>query len=89
MAVVAHVVEKTAKPGHNLINGVVAMVLAIDDAVDTTAALIKDRAVTVARAEGHPLPDDYFDTNRLVSTYDAADDVTIFSGNIASHTIAA
>lgn len=88
MAVVAHVVEKTVKPGHNLVNGVVAMVLAIDNAVDTTDALVKARGVTVARAKGHPVPDGYFDTNRLVSTYDAAGDATIFSGNIASHAIA-
>jgi hypothetical protein len=88
MAVVAHVVERTMKPGMGTVDGIVAMVLAIDNAVDTDAAAIKARAVTVANAAGIPLPDDYFDTNRLVSTYDAAGDVTMFSGQIAYHAIA-
>lgn len=88
MAIVAHVVWKSVDPGDSQYNGVVGCVLAIDDAVDTTAALIQARAVTVLNAAGFSLPVGYFDSNRLATVYDAANDVTVFAGNIPYELIA-
>lgn len=88
MAIVAHVVWKTVDPGDSQYDGVVGCVLAIDDAVDTTAALIQARAVTVLNANGFSLPTGYFDSNRLATVYDAADDVTVFDGSIPFELIA-
>lgn len=88
MAVVAHVVWKDVDPGDSQYDGVVGVVLAIDDAVDTTDALVRARAVTVLNAAGFSLPTGYFDNNRLATVYDAADDVTVFSGDIRYELIA-
>lgn len=69
MAVVAHYVERTPSAGdNNVINGIKGVILAIDNAVDTTAALIRARAVTVLNAQGLNLPTGYFNANRLIST---------------------
>jgi len=88
MAVVVHVVWKDVDPGDSLSDTVVGMVLAIDDAVDTTDALIRTRGETVANANGFALPAGYFNNNRISTVYDAADDVTIFSGDIRFELIA-
>ena len=69
MPVVAHYIERTPSAGDNrVINGIQGVILAIDDAVDTTAALIRARAVTVLNAQGLRLPPGYFNANRLIST---------------------
>jgi len=90
MAIVAHFVEKTDSGGQNdVLNGVRSVVLAIDDAVDTTGALIQARAVTVLNTNGGDYPTGYFDTNRLVSTtWDAADDITVVAGDKVLEVIA-
>lgn len=51
------------------VNGLVAMVLVIDAAVDTTALLRKARAVTVANAHGHAVPTGYFDTEAQLAAF--------------------
>lgn len=80
MAIVAHLVERAQSEGDNDIrNGITAVLLAINDAVDTTAALIQARAVTVCVANGIDLPVGYFDTNRLATVWDAADDISVFT----------
>lgn len=79
MAVVTHLVTRTVTAGDNqLTNDVHAVLIAIDDAVDTTGALIRARALTVANANGYNLPAAYFDANVLVSTFDAAGDHAVF-----------
>ncbi len=80
MAIVAHLVEKTKSDGQNDVrNGIRAVLVAIDDGVDTTSALIQARAVTVCVAAGLDIPTGYFDTNRnVVATWDAASDYSIF-----------
>lgn len=81
MAVVAHYIYKTVDPGDPVIDGVAAVILAIDNAVDTSDALVKARAVTVLNAKlGNKFPSGYFTDNRLASTYDAAGDVSIING---------
>jgi len=82
MAVVAHLVERTIAAGDNgTRDGIVMVIVAIDDAVDTTGAAIQARAVTVLNALGHDLPAGYFDANRSVAgTFDAAGDLVAFSG---------
>ena len=88
MAIVAHVVWKDIDPGDSQSDTVVGMVVAINDAVDTTDALVRTRGETVANANGFVLPVGYFNNNRLATVYDAADDVTIFSGDIRFELIA-
>lgn len=82
MAIVAHLVERTQNDGDNdLRDGIAAVIVAIDDAVDTTAALIQARAVTVLTAQGYNLPPGYFDTNRgIAATFDAAGDMFLVGG---------
>ena len=88
MATVAHVVWKQLDVGHSQTDTVVAVVIAIDDAVDTTDALVRTRAQIVCNdtlandGGGLELPVGYFDNNRLATVYDAVDDITIFSGDI-------
>lgn len=85
MAVAAYLLTHTARAGDTIVDGITAMNLAIDDAVDTTTALIKARGVTVARAAGHPLPDGYFDGTPLALTaYATAGENTIFTGVVSS-----
>lgn len=90
MAIVAHLVEKTVGDGENdLRDNIQGTIVAIDDAVDTTDALIQARAVTVLNAAGFDLPDGYFDTNRSVAgTFDAAGDFAVFSGPKVAETVA-
>lgn len=82
MAIVAHLVERTACQGDNDIrNGISSVIVAIDDAVDTTDALVQARAVTVLVAAGFDIPTGYFDVNRSVAgTFDAAGDVCLVAG---------
>jgi len=83
MAVAAYQLFHTARAGDTLVNGITSMNLAIDDAVDTTTALIKARGVTVARAAGHPVYDGYFDGTPLALTaYATAGEYTLFSGEV-------
>lgn len=90
MAIVAHLVEKDIDPGDQVIDGIAAVVVAIDDAVDTTDALVRARASTVINAAlGTNLPSDYFTSNRgVAATFDAADDVTVFNGRRVHNAIA-
>lgn len=83
MAVVAHLVERTESEGDNNIrDGIAACIVAIDNAVDTTDALVKARAVTVLNAAGFNLPTGYFTANRSVAgTFDAAGDVVVWKSN--------
>jgi len=79
MAVVAHVVEKTVTGVEsNVIDGIRMCIVAIDNAVDTTDALVRARAVTVLNAHGFKLPAGYFDANALASTYDTAGDFDVW-----------
>lgn len=90
MAIVAHLVERTASAGDNdKRDKIVAAIIAVDDAVDTSDALVRARGVTLLRAAGHDLPDGYFDANRAVAaTFDAAGDLAVFSGLKLAETIA-
>lgn len=90
MAIVAHLVERTKSDGENDVrNGIRAVIVAINDAVDTTGLLIQARAVTECVAAGFDIPALYFDTNRSVAgVWDAADDVTIFQAVKLAETIA-
>lgn len=84
MAIVAHLVERVFDDGDNdLRNGIRAIIVAIDDAVDTTGALIQARAVTVLNARNFDIPVGYFGTNRVVvSTFAAAGDLALFTSKI-------
>lgn len=80
MAVVNHLLIRTESGGNTYINGITHMLLAIDDVVDTTAALIRARGVTVANANGQALPAGYFDTSRALTLYNTAGEHSMFSG---------
>ena len=90
MAIVAHLVERTQSEGDNDIrDGISAVIVAVDDGVDTTDALVQARAVTQCVAAGLAIPTGYFDTNRAIAAvWDAAGDVTIFKSKTLSETIA-
>lgn len=80
MAIVAHLVERVVDPGDFVIDGIEAVVIAIDDTVETTAALIRQAAVDQVNAVlgSGKLPSGYFTTNRAVATtWDADNDITI------------
>ncbi len=82
MAIVVHLIERTASQGdNNLRDGIRMVLLAIDDAVDTTAAAIQARGVTVLKARGVDLPQGYFNANRLVSsTFNVAGEHAVWNG---------
>lgn len=91
MAIVAHLVEKTVDPGDQVIDGIAAVLIAIDDAVETTDLLVRQAAVDEVNVQlgANKLPDLYFTTNRLVTgTWDANDDITIFDGKQVAENIA-
>jgi hypothetical protein len=89
MAIVVHLLEKEADVGQNYFDGIRAMVVAIDDIVDTTSALILARGSIILQANGVPVPDDYFDTERLITgVWDAADDFTAIDGENVLEVIA-
>ena len=80
MAVASYQLQHSSRAGDTLVNGITTMNLAIDDAVDTTAALIRARGVTVARVAGHPLYDGYFDVALALTAYATAGEYTLFTG---------
>jgi hypothetical protein len=80
MAVVNHLLIHTDSGGNTYINGVTHMLLAIEDTIDTTPALIRARGVTVANANGQALPPGYFDASRALTVYNVAGEHTMFSG---------
>jgi hypothetical protein len=83
MSLVNHLVERLFDDGDNdLRDGIRSMILNINDAVDTTDALVQARAVTVANTNGHNLPTGYFTSNRLLSVWDAADDFSMFTSKV-------
>ena len=89
MAIVAHLVERTTSPGKTFINNIRAVILAVDDATYTSAALIRNRASALCRAAGQDVPDGYFDANRgLAATWNADADITVISGTVVHETIA-
>jgi hypothetical protein len=94
MAIAVHLVERTVDPGDFVIDGIEAVLIAIDDAVETTGALIQAAAVDQANVimGAGKLPAGYFDSNRLVGIgtgpWDADDDMTIFSGKNVAELIA-
>ena len=65
-------------------NGIEAVLIAIDDSVDTTDALIRTRASTVLNAAGYDLPAAYFTDNVQVAgavssqVLDTAGDYALF-----------
>jgi hypothetical protein len=69
MAIDIHLVARTESEGdNNKRDGIEAVLIAIDDSVDTTAALVRARAATVLSAAGYDLPSDYFDANTEIAT---------------------
>ena len=93
MATAVHLLEKTVDVGQNYFDGVRAMIVAIDDSADTTSALILLRGSLLLQANGVPVPDDYFDTERLVTVtptgvWDAVDDFTAIDGQNVVEVIA-
>lgn len=78
MAIAAYLVSRSPRAGDTIIDNVHAMIVAIDDAVDTTPTAVRQRGVTVAKAQGFKLPDNYFDTSVALTAFDAAGDRVIF-----------
>lgn len=83
MAIAVHVLIHTPANNVPVVNGITSMVLAIDDVVDTTAALIRARGVTVANAAGQALPVGYFDNSRAISTYNVAGEYSLYGSTAA------
>lgn len=91
MAIVPHLVEKVGDPGDTIVNGIEAVIIAIDDTAETSAALIQQAAVDKVNAEAGAtvLPDGYFNSNRsIAATFDADDDIVVFNGPKALEAIA-
>lgn len=91
MAIVAHLVERETDPGDRVIDGIEAVIIAIDDTTETTDALVRQAAVDKINTELGPnkLPDGYFTSNRAIaSTWDADDDITVISGTKVFESIA-
>jgi hypothetical protein len=59
---------RSAGVGATFVDGVASMLAVVDEAVDTTAALQKARAVTLANAAGRKLPAGYFDQLSVVAS---------------------
>lgn len=87
MAVVAYLLTRSNRGGNQTVDGIQSMILAIDDAVDTTQAAIRARGVTVANANNIALTPGYFDVSTAISTFDAAGDRAVF-GELKSQVIA-
>lgn len=73
MATVIHLLEHTVNPGSEVFDNVIAMILTVDSAVDTSTTLVKARGVTVYNASAGATPNKvmpagYFDTDRVIST---------------------
>lgn len=83
MPIVNHLLIHTEARGANTaINGISAMLLSIDNAIDTTAAAIQARGVTVANAAGIALPPGYFNSSRALTVYNVAGEFSLFSGTL-------
>lgn len=83
MAIVTHFVERVPSAGDNGIrNGVNGLILAIDNAVDTSPAMIQARAVSVLNSQGMDLPSGYFNANRIINTtnFPSAGKCVVFAG---------
>jgi len=86
MAVVPHLVEKNNDTGDQIIDGIVAAIVAIDDTVETDGASIRQAAVDkinadLSGADSRKLPDGYFDTNRqIANTFATDDDIFLVTG---------
>lgn len=83
MAIATYLVSRSPRGGDTRIDTVQAMLLAIDDEVDTDDDSILARAVTVANARGYDVPPDYFDVATAVSTFDAAGDHAVFGSKLS------
>jgi hypothetical protein len=84
MAVVVHFVERVPSAGDNGIrNDVQGLILAIENTVDNTAALIQARAVSVLNSHGMDLPAGYFNANRQINTpnFPSAGKCVVFAGD--------
>ncbi len=94
MAIAVHLVQRTVDPGDGTLDGIENVLIAINDATETTAALIQAAAVDQVNVVmgATKLPAGYFDTNRLVGIgtgpWDADDDITIFTGKSLAELIA-
>lgn len=91
MAIVAHLVERNVDPGDSVIDGIETVIIAIDDTVETTSALIQAAAVDQVNVlQGvNKLPAGYFDSNRnIAAIWNADNDMTIVSGKIVAELIA-
>jgi len=85
MAVDLHLLERVADDGDNDVrDGVRAMIVAINDATDTTDAAVRARGATLLNANGFNVPSDYFTSNRQIAAgdqslvFDAAGDFAVF-----------
>lgn len=92
MAIDVHLVERATADGQTVRNGVRMVLVAVDDAVDTTDALVRTRAETLMNANGYDLPPGYFDANREIGVgtgvWDAVGDFSVISGDIVREVIA-
>lgn len=67
--------------GSTTVDGVFAMIAVVDHAIDTTDALKKTRAQTLAVAAGRALPVGYFDTLKLLNAAPVASEFWIAVGD--------
>lgn len=91
MAIVAHLVQRTVDPGDGTIDGIENVIIAINDATETTGALIQAAAVDQVNVlqGASKLPAGYFDTNRAIAAiWNADDDITVLSGKVVVELIA-
>jgi len=89
MAVVAHLVERTDTDGKTFINDIRAVIVGVEATTYDTDAKIRTQAAALCQGAGQDVPDDYFDTNRAIATtWDADEDITIFTGSTVAETIA-
>lgn len=89
MAVVAHLVERSQAEGKTFINGIRAVIVGVEATTYDTDAKIRTQAAALCQGAGQDVPDDYFDTNRgIAATWNADEDVTIFTGSTVAETIA-
>lgn len=83
MAIVAHLVQRTVDPGDGTFDGIENVIIAINDATETTDALVREAAVDQVNAlmGAGKLPAGYFDTNRAIAAiWNADNDITVFTG---------
>jgi hypothetical protein len=73
--------EHTANMGGHTVDGITAMIAVVDHAIDTTDALKKARAVTLANTAGRAVPVGYFDTLKLLNAAPVASEFWIAVGD--------